>query len=63
MLIHKLKLTAMSLCLLAVVATGAGWFIRPPARAADPRAAGPPRPRLRPCRPAMTPTPDRPRAG
>ncbi len=26
MLIHKLKLTAMSLFLLAVVATGAGWL-------------------------------------
>ena len=29
MLIHKLKAAALSLLLLAVVATGAGWLARP----------------------------------
>jgi RNA polymerase sigma factor (sigma-70 family) len=36
MLIHKLKLIAMSLILVAAVATGAGWLARSPANKADP---------------------------
>jgi RNA polymerase sigma factor (sigma-70 family) len=39
MLLHKLKLAALSLCLLAIVATGAGWLIRPSARAGQPQRA------------------------
>ena len=33
---HKLRLTALSLLLLAVVATGAGWLTRPPAMGDEP---------------------------
>ncbi len=36
MLWHKLRLTTLSLLLLAVVATGAGWLTRPPAKGDEP---------------------------
>jgi protocatechuate 3,4-dioxygenase beta subunit len=39
MFAHKLKATALALCLLAALATGAGWLNRPAARADEPRPA------------------------
>src|SRR5262249_43793047 len=35
----KLKLAALSLCLLGIVTTGAGWLIRPSVRAGPPQRA------------------------
>ena len=41
MVLHKLKAAALSLLLLAVVATGAGWLIRPPALGDEPKERTP----------------------
>ncbi len=64
MLIHKLRLTAMSVLLLTAVATGAGWLARSMAMPEDPRSNRRPRwRRLHPAAP-ISPGPIRPiRAG
>ncbi len=69
MLLHKIKLTVMSLLLIAAVATGAGWLAHSLAmkeepvkkQAARPAANSPPARRPRP-NSRRNPTP-RPRAG
>ena len=51
MFVHKLKTAALSLMILAVVATGAGWLARPLVMGDEPRMKSPP-----PARPSAAAT-------